>query len=130
MQKIFFCLFCVLTAALCGCSTTKQIAKNLQQKSLIGDGVLTINQITVTSPETGTYTPELKSIFVSGKFLSLLKDATFFSYDHKSSASTFNASAITTTESLIIQTKDPEELAKVLKQITTLKSAASPQNKK
>lgn len=110
---------------LTGCyATQKQLAKNLQQKSLMGDGIIAVNEITVTSPETGTYTPELKSVFVSGKFLSLLKDANFLSYDKKESASTFNASAKTTTESLVIQSSkqgDLAEILKILKEFSTTK---------
>lgn len=111
--------------ALTGCSATqKQLAKNLQQKSLMGDGLIAIQEITVTSPETGTYTPELKSILINGKFLSLMKDANFMAYDRKSSASTFNASAVTTTENLVIQTSKNGDLSEVVKQLGKLVGAS------
>lgn len=110
-----------IAALLSGCAATqKQLAKNLEQKSIMGDGILTVNQVTVTDPASESFTPELKSIFISGKFLSLLKNATFLAYDKKSTASTFNASAVTSTESLVIQTQKSGDLANVLKAVTEL----------
>lgn len=112
---------------LTGCAATqKQLAQNLQQKSLMGDGIVTVNQITVTDPATESYCPELKSIFISGKFFSLLKDANFLSYDRKSSASTFNASAITTTETLVIQSSKQGDLAEIVKAISKIQQHKAP----
>lgn len=121
--------------SLTGCAATqKQLAKNLQQKSLMGDGVITINQITLTDPASETFTPELKSIFISGKFLSLIKDSNFLAYDRKSSASTFNAQAVTTAESLVIQTDSKggnlaEALEKILELQRSSQKEASSVNK-
>lgn len=121
MVVFLFMLAVAIVTALCGCAATqKQLAKNLEQKSLMGDGLITVNEITVMSPETGTYTPEIKSIFISGNFISLLKDANFISYDRKSSASTFNANAITTSERLVIQVSNKGDLSAVVEQLGKL----------
>lgn len=121
MVVFLFMLAVAIVTALCGCvETQKQLAQNLQKKSLMGDGLITVNEITVMSPETGTYTPEIKSIFISGSFISLLKDANFVSYDRKSSASTFNANAITTNERLVIQVSNKGNLAAVVERLGKL----------
>lgn len=123
MKYIYTWITVFLIMLLAGCAAQKQLAQNLQRKSLMGDGIVTVNEIVLTSPETGTYTPEIKSIFISGKFLSLLKDANFISYDRKSTASTFNASAVTTTETLVIQTAKNSDLSEVVKQLGKLMGA-------
>lgn len=121
MTVFLLMLAVAIVTALCGCAATqKQLAQNLEQKSLMGDGLITVNEITVMSPETGTYTPEIKSIFISGSFISLLKDANFISYDRKSSASTFNANAITTNERLVIQVSNKGDLSAVVEQLGKL----------
>lgn len=120
MKYIYTWITVFLIMLLTGCAAQKQLAQNLQRKSLMGDGIVTVNEIVLTSPETGTYTPEIKSIFISGKFLSLLKDANFISYDRKSTASTFNASAVTTTETLVIQTAKNSDLSAVVEQLGKL----------
>ena len=108
-------LLAFLAAILSGCAAQKQLAKNLQAKTLFADGFVAVNKITVTDPTASTVTPELKSVFVSGKFLSLLQNANFLSYDRRESSSTFNSSAVTKSESLIIQTDDPGKIAEILR---------------
>lgn len=130
---IFALVFVLICCAGCA-ATQKQLAKNLQQKSLMGDGIITINQITLTDPASESFTPELKSIFISGKFLSLIKDSNFLAYDRKSSASTFNAQAVTTAESLVIQTDSKggnlaEALEKILELQRSSQKEASSVNK-
>lgn len=122
MKNVFICFVLVFCAVITGCSTAaqKQLAQNLQQKSIMGEGLVTVNEITVTSPETGTYTPELKSIFINGKFMSLLKDVNLITYDRKSSSSTFNSSAVTTTETLVIQTSRNSDLSAVVEKLGKL----------
>lgn len=105
----------LVAAMLSGCAAQKQLAKNLQAKSLFADGFVAVNKITVTDPASSSVTPELKSVFVSGKFLSLLQNANFLSYDRRKSSSTFNSSAVTESESLIIQTADPGKIAEILR---------------
>lgn len=125
VMALLIILALLAAVMLSGCAATqKQLAKNLEQKSIMGDGILTVNQITVSDPASESFTPELKSIFISGKFLSLLKNATLLAYDRKSTASTFNASAVTSTESLVIQTQKPEELAKALQQLVEIRKQA------
>lgn len=114
----------LVAAMLSGCAAQKQLAKNLQEKSIFADGFVAVNKITVTDPASSSVTPELKSVFVSGKFLSLLQNANFFSYDRRKSSSTFNSSAVTESESLIIQTADPGELAKALQKLVDIKKSA------
>lgn len=116
MAAIFLLiLLAFLAAILSGCAAQKQLAKNLQEKSLFADGFVAVNKITVTDPAASSVTPELKSVFVSGKFLSLLQNANFLSYDRRESSSTFNSSAVTKSESLIIQTADPGKIAEILR---------------
>ena len=41
-----------LAVALCtGCNTTEQLARNLEAKSIVGDGFLAISKISVSDPE-------------------------------------------------------------------------------
>lgn len=135
-KTIGMALLLLALLLLTGCAATqKQLAKNLGQKSLMGDGLIAINQITMTDPAAESFTPELKSVFVSGKFLSLIKDTTFLAYDKKSSAATFNSSAVTTMESLVIQTGKSGDLAATLQKIVELQKAgtssagSAPENK-
>lgn len=93
---------CLLFTCLTGCQTSQQMAKNLKGKSIAGNGVISIQKIVLTEPETGTYTPEISSMVINGDFQSILKDANFLRYDRKESASVFNASCKTVSESLTI----------------------------
>lgn len=91
-----------IIACLTGCQTPEEIAKNLKGKSLAGNGIISIQKVVLTEPETGTYTPEISSMVISGDFQSVLKDANFLRYDRKESGAWFNASCKTVTESLTI----------------------------
>lgn len=99
-----------------GCAS-KEVAKSLQGKTLSGDGIVAINTITVTDPAVGSFTPEIKSIFVSGKIYSILKGQTFLAYTRKQSASVFNASAVTQEESLVIQADKMPEVIRALAEL-------------
>lgn len=85
-----------------GCATSKQLASNLKGKSLAGNGLISIQKVVLTEPETGTFTPEISNMVINGDFQSVLKDSNFLRYDRKESSSIFNASCKTVTESLTI----------------------------
>lgn len=85
-----------------GCATSKQLASNLKGKSLAGNGLISIQKVVLTEPETGTFTPEISSMIISGDFQSILKDANFLRYDRRESSAWYNASCKTVTESLTI----------------------------
>lgn len=91
----------VAAAALTGCAS-EQLAKNLEGKSIVGDGFVALSKITVSDPETGSVTPEIKTLIVSGKMQTILKDANLLTYTRNSSSSVFNASSTTTAEQLTI----------------------------
>ena len=85
-----------------GCATSQQLASNLKGKSLAGNGFVSLQKVVLTEPETGTYTPEISSMIISGDFQSILKDANFLRYDRRESSAWYNASCKTVTESLTI----------------------------
>lgn len=91
----------VSAAALTGCAS-EQLAKNLEGKSIVGDGFVALSKITVSDPETGSVTPEIKTLIVNGKVQTILRDANLLTYTRNSSASMFNASSTTTAEQLTI----------------------------
>lgn len=87
---------------LCGCSTGEQLAKNLEAKSIVGDGFVAVSKISVSDPESGDISPMIKTVIVSGKMQTIMKDANLLTYSRNSSASVFNASSVTTQEQLTI----------------------------
>jgi hypothetical protein len=99
------------------CATAEQLAKNLGQKHLDGNGLVSIHKVTIADPETGSYTPELFSLLVTGRFTNILKDANLLKYDKVSSPAWYNASNVTTSETLILSVKDTANLADTLKQL-------------
>lgn len=102
---------------LTGCATQEQLAKNLGQKHLDGNGLVSIHKVTIADPETGSYTPEIFSLLVTGRFTNILKDANLLKYDKVSSPAWYNSSNVTTTETLILSVKDTANLADTLKQL-------------
>lgn len=103
MKKIYTCLLLLFTVLLlCGCSTGEQLAKNLEAKSIVGDGFVAVSKISVSDPESGDISPMIKTVIVSGKMQTILKDANLLTYSRNSSASVFNASSVTTQEQLTI----------------------------
>lgn len=100
-----------------GCATPEQLAKNLGQKHLDGNGLVSIHKVTIADPETGSYTPEIFSLLVTGRFTNILKDSNLLKYDKVSSPAWYNASNVTTTETLILSVKDTANLADTLKQL-------------
>lgn len=98
----FLFLFASLLFLLCGCATGEQLAKNLEAKSIVGDGFVALSKISVSDPESGDLSPMIKTLVVSGKLQTILKDANLLTYSRNSSASVFNASSVTTQEQLTI----------------------------
>lgn len=112
---VFVAVF--FTIMMTGCETSEQLAKNIGQKHLDGNGLISIHKVTITDPETGSYTPELFSLLVTGRFTNILKDSNLLKYDKVSSPAWYNASNVTTTETLILSVKDTANLADTLKQL-------------
>lgn len=113
-----------------GCQTASKAIESASQKSLVGSGFMTINKITVTDTATNTYTPQLFSMFINGQYVSMLKNSNFMFYDRKESASTFNSSAVTTEETLVVQTDGKTSVAEVIKQLAELeKNRQTAENK-
>lgn len=113
----FVFLAVILIVGLSGCATSKQLASNLKGKSLAGNGFISIQKIVLTEPETGTYTPEISSMVINGDFQSVLKDANFLRYDRKESASVFNASCKTVSESLTINLNAPGSMPDIVSKV-------------
>lgn len=97
-----------------GCAT-EQAVKNLSQKNLVGDGFVAVSKISISDPENGDFTPIIKTFIINGKVLTILKDANLLNYTRNSSASVFNASSITTTETLTISVPQGKNLEAVVK---------------
>ena len=103
MKKIYTCLLPLFTVLLlCSCATGEQLAKNLEAKSIVGDGFVAVSKISVSDPESGDISPMIKTVIVSGKMQTILKDANLLTYSRNSSASVFNASSVTAQEQLTI----------------------------
>lgn len=105
--------------ALTGCAS-EQFAKNLQGKSIVGDGFVTLSKISVSDPETGSITPEIKTLIVSGKMQTILKDSNLLTYNRNSSSSVFNASCVTTSEQLTISLPKGGDMASTLEQLSKI----------
>ena len=103
---------------LCGCSTTGQLAKNMSAKNLIGEGFFSLSRISTTNPETGL--PEIRTLIVSGKLQTILKDANLLSYTRNRSASVFNAESITEQEQLTLSLPPGQRMADTLTQLSAL----------
>lgn len=103
---------------LCGCSTTEQLAKNMSAKNMIGEGFFSLSRISTTNPETGL--PEIRTLIVSGKLQSILKDANLLSYSRNRSASVFNAESISEQEELTISLPPGQKMADTLAQLSAL----------
>ncbi|MPN58351.1 hypothetical protein SDC9_206055 [bioreactor metagenome] len=114
-----------MSTCLSGCTTSQQLAANLSGKSIAGSGIVARQQIVITQPETGTYTPEISSLIISGDFQSILKDAVFLRYDRKESSAWYNASIKTTSETFTINLKDSSNMADTVARITELMKVQS-----
>lgn len=115
MKKIYTCLLLLFTVLLlCSCATGEQLAKNLEAKSIVGDGFVAVSKITVSDPESGDISPMIKTVIVSGKMQTILKDANLLTYSRNSSASVFNASSVTTQEQLTISLPPSGDMAKTV----------------
>lgn len=111
------CFFILLT----GCNSVENgQAKSSDTFSVSADGFVSVAKISTSDPSSGNYTPELKSVFVTGKFVTLLKDVNFLSYDKKQQSSIFNSSSATVHEQIIIQTGNKESLSNIVEQLTLL----------
>lgn len=110
----FFLAGLLAAMVLSGCAT-EQAVKNLSQKNLVGDGFVAVSKISISDPENGDFTPIIKTFIINGKVLTLLKDANLLNYTRNSSASVFNASSITTTETLTISVPQGKNLEAVVK---------------
>lgn len=99
---------------LTGCAS-EQIAKNLEGKTVIGDGFVAVSKISVTDPETGSITPEIKTVIVSGKMQTILKNSNLLTYSRNSSSSVFNASSVTTSENLTISLPPGGDMEKTVR---------------
>ena len=110
----FLFLFASLLFLLCGCATGEQLAKNLEAKSIVGDGFVAVSKISVSDPESGDISPMIKTVIVSGKMQTILKDANLLTYSRNSSASVFNASSVTTQEQLTISLPSSGNMAETV----------------
>lgn len=120
-KTVYSCLFSLFTIlVLCGCATGKQLAKNLEAKSIVGDGFVAVSKISVSDPENGDISPMIKTVIVSGKMQTILKDANLLTYSRNSSASVFNASSVTTQEQLTISLQPGHDLAETVAQFADL----------
>lgn len=106
-----------VVAVCVGCNTSEQLAKNLEAKSIVGDGVFAVSKISVSDPETGSVTPEIKTVIVSGKLQTLLKDANVLTYTRNESSSIFNAENKTISENLTISLPKKGNMAQTLEQL-------------
>lgn len=104
----------LMVLSLTGCAS-EQIAKNLEGKTVIGDGFVAVSKISVTDPETGSITPEIKTVIVSGKMQTILKNSNLLTYSRNSSSSVFNASSVTTSENLTISLPPGGDMEKTVK---------------
>lgn len=112
LAAIVFSALVVLS--LTGCAS-EQIAKNLEGKTVIGDGFVAVSKISVTDPENGSITPEIKTVIVSGKMQTILKNSNLLTYSRNSSSSVFNASSVTTSENLTISLPPGGDMEKTVK---------------
>lgn len=118
-MKIFpYICATIMIPLLTGCVSSGQLAKNLEAKSIIGEGFVSLSRISVTNPETGF--PEIKTLIVSGKMQTILKDANLLSYSRNHSASVFNASCTTESEQLTISLPPGKNMADVVRQLSAL----------
>ena len=120
MKLFFLAVFCLF---LCGCSTTEQLAKNLNSKSIIGDGTYVKSTIGI---DTETKIPTIETRVVSGTFSDIKANQNFFDLSVKKSSSVFNAQAKTVLIRATLQTKNTADIQNSVKSIAeTLKEIYS-----
>lgn len=100
---------------LCGCATSEQLAKNLGNKSLTGDGTYVKSVIGI---DTETKTPSIETKVISGSFNDIKAGENFFDFSVKQSSSVFNAEAKTVLIRATIQTKKNSDLHESIKEIS------------
>jgi hypothetical protein len=98
---------------------------NVKDKGITLRGYSAVNLIrTGYDPVTNTFTPSITSIISSGLYNSVPTDEKskdYLYYSYESSASVFNASAVTTTETLIFTSSDKELMLKIVEKINESK---------
>lgn len=113
MKKII--LFLMMLVLVSGCATSEQLAKNLGNKSLTGDGTYVKSVIGI---DTETKTPSIETRVISGNFNDIKAGENFFDFSFKKSASVFNAEAETVLIRATIQSKDNKDLHNSIEKIT------------
>ena len=98
-----------------GCATSEQLAKNLGDKSLTGDGTYVKSVIGI---DTETKIPSIETRVISGNFNDIKAGENFFDFSFKKSASVFNAEAETVLIRATIQSKDNKDLHNSIEKIT------------
>ena len=121
-MKLFF-LAVVICLLFTGCATSEQLAKNLNGKSIIGDGTYVKSTIGI---DTETKIPTIETRVVSGTFSDIKANQNFFDLSVKKSSSVFNAQAKTVLIRATLQTKNGADIQNSVKSIAdTLKEIYS-----
>ena len=106
-----------------GCTTSEQLAKNLNGKSIIGDGTYVKSTIGI---DTETKIPTIETRVISGNFADVKANQNIFDLSVKRSSSVFNAQAKTVLIRATLQTKNGTDIQNSVKSIAdTLKEIYS-----
>ena len=108
------CLFVLIMLLLAGCSTSEQLAKNLNGKDISGSGFFTKSKIGL---DTDTMTPAIDTLFVSGNFKTVKAGTNFIDIIQEKSASVFNAEAETIKKHITISCSEKSDFQEVIKLI-------------
>lgn len=105
----------LVTLILAGCKTSEQLAKNLSDKSLSGDGTYVK---TVIGIDTETKIPTIETKVISGNFNDVKSGENYFDFSVKKSSSIFNAEAKTVLIRATLQAKKDTDFNNTIKGIT------------
>lgn len=73
-MKMKLLSFMLITLIISGCTTSEQLAKNLNTKNISGSGFVTKTKIGI---DTDTMTPTIDTLFVSGNFKTVKANTNF-----------------------------------------------------
>ena len=96
----------------------RSAGKKYERKKSDWGRIFSLSRISTTNPKTGL--PEIRTLIVSGKLQTILKDANLLSYTRNRSASVFNAESITEQEQLTLSLPPGQRMADTLAQLSAL----------
>lgn len=112
-MKLFNFILClIISLVVAGCATSEQLAKNLENKHVAGDGLVIKTKIGL---DTVNQTPEVDMLFINGSFQSIPAGKNYLKYTNTKYSAWYNKDNQTQIRNLVITANDNSEFQEVLK---------------